>query len=237
MPTALITGGSRGIGYAIANYFANKNIDIVLVAMNKERLIKAKKSLSERYPNIDIHIYRCHFADINSVEQLTDKLLKQYAPIDILVNCAGELTTNFIEADDHTIDHLLSVNVTSTLILTNKVAQLMQKQQQGHIFTLSSNTGINALPQIGLYSATKAALINYSESLFKHLLPYGVKVTCLCPSVVDTDMTNDGRINNEDKIQVDDIVKAVDFALSLSPNALLPQMTVLCRPIEEEKLK
>lgn len=237
MPTALITGGSRGIGYAIACYLANKHYDIILIAKNKERLINAKQTLSELYPAINVSIYRCNFAHTSSVEQLTDRLLRQYPSIDILVNSSGVLTTNFIEADENTIDHLLSINLASTLILTNKVAQHMQQQKQGHIFTLSSNAGINALPKIGLYGVTKAALINYSDSLFKHLLPYGVKVTCLCPSVVDTDMTNDGRIDNKDKIQTDDIVKAVDFALSLSPNALLPQMTILCRPIEEEKLK
>ncbi|MCL1123426.1 SDR family NAD(P)-dependent oxidoreductase [Shewanella surugensis] len=237
MPYALITGGNQGIGYAIACHLAQKGYDLILVAKNKERLIKAKQALSGLYPAIKISIYRCNFAHTSSVEQLSDRILRQYSPIDILVNSAGVLTTHFIEADDNTIDHLLSINLASTLILTNKVAQHMQQQQKGHIFTLASNTGINALPKIGLYGVTKAALINYSESLFKHLLPYGVKVTCLCPSVVDTNMTNDGRIDNEAKIQPDDIVKAVDFALSLSPNALLPQMTILCRPIELEKLK
>lgn len=237
MPIALITGGSRGIGYAIACYLASKDYDIILVAKNKERLIKAKETLSELYPKINISIYRCHFADTSCVEQLIDRLLMLHSTIDILVNSAGILTTDFIEADGNTVENVLNTNVTSTIIMTNKVAQLMQRQKQGTIFMLSSNAAITALPKIGLYSATKAAILNYSESLFKALLPHNVKVTCLCPSVVDTDMTNDGRIANEDKIQVDDIVKAVDFALSLSPSALLPKMTILCRPIEMEKLQ
>ncbi|WP_299006638.1 SDR family NAD(P)-dependent oxidoreductase [uncultured Shewanella sp.] len=237
MPIALITGGSRGIGYAIACYLASKDYDIILVAKNKQRLIKAKTSLNEIYPKINVSIYRCHFADLSCVEQLIDRLLMLHSTIDILVNSAGILSTDFIEADGNAIENLFNINVTSSLIMTNKVAQRMQRQQHGTIFILSSNAAMTALPKIGLYSATKAAILNYSESLFKALLPHNVKVTCLCPSVVDTDMTNDGRIANEDKIHTDDIVKAVDFTLSLSPSALLPQMTILCRPIEMEKLK
>ncbi|MBF4391762.1 SDR family NAD(P)-dependent oxidoreductase, partial [Vibrio anguillarum] len=117
------------------------------------------------------------------------------------------------------LSELVNVNLLSTITACNLVAEKMKQQGYGEIYNLGSTAGLVPVPKIAAYSATKAAIVRYSQSLYHELLPFGVKVCCLCPSVVDTDMTNDGRIANRLKIEKQDLTKALSFIRSLSPGA------------------
>ena len=228
---ALITGGSRGIGYAIAEKFATMGFNLILIAQNDTRLLSAKHALQHINSNIHIDTLAIDFTDSSAVEQAAKALSKANPNINILVNSAGVLSIEFEHASAATLTSLFSINCISTMILTNAIAAQMKEYRTGHIINIASLAGKSHLPKIGVYAATKAALISYSESLYKSLLPYDVKVSCLCPSVVNTEMTNDGRIANQDKIQTDDIVNAITFILSLGKGAQLPQLDIDCTPI------
>lgn len=85
---------------------------------------------------------------------------------------------------------------------------------------------------MAVYAASKAALISYSEALHKALLPFNINVTCLCPSVVNTDMTYDGRMDNAHKIQTDDLVNAIRFLLAQRQQISIPRMDIHCKALD-----
>jgi|WP_274003937.1 3-oxoacyl-[acyl-carrier protein] reductase len=129
---------------------------------------------------------------------------------------------------------MVDINLTSALVVTNLVANRMRLDGGGQIFLLSPMAGMESMPKLGVYAATKAALISYAQALHKELLSFDVRVTCLCSCVVNTGMTNDGRIPNEAKIQVEDVVATIDFVLSLPAAVTLPQVEIRCKVIEME---
>ncbi|ACA86148.1 SDR family NAD(P)-dependent oxidoreductase [Shewanella woodyi] len=233
---AIITGGSRGIGYSIAEKFAQMGFSLILMAKTASNLASAKQGLLKINANISIETIAVDFSDSAAVESVAQTITKKHSNIDILVNSAGVLSIEFEHASAATLSTLFSVNCISTMVLTNAISEQMKQARSGYIINIASLAGKSHLPKIGAYAATKAALISYSESLYKHLLPHNVKVSCLCPSVVNTEMTDDGRIANQDKIQTDDLVNAVAYILSLGKGAQLPQLDIDCTPIALAKL-
>ena len=228
---AIITGGSRGIGYSIAEKLAQMGFNLILMAKTASNLASAKQGLLKINANISIETIAVDFSDSAAVESIAQTITEKHSNINILVNSAGDLSIEFEHASAATLSTLFSVNCISTMVLTNAISEQMKQARSGYIINIASLAGKSHLPKIGAYAATKAALISYSESLYKHLLPHDVKVSCLCPSVVNTEMTDDGRIANQDKIQTDDLVNAVTYILTLGKGAQLPQLDIDCTPI------
>lgn len=148
---------------------------------------------------------------------------------------AGVLMAGHTNLSLMQLSELVNVNLVSTITACNLVAEKMKQQGHGEIYNLGSTSGLEPVPKIAAYSATKAAIVSYSQSLYHELLPLNIQVCCLCPSVVDTDMTNDGRINNSLKIEPQDLAKAIDFIRSLSSGSAMPTLPIRCKVIDLEK--
>lgn len=232
---AIITGASRGIGKALALYFAGQGYSLSLMAKSKDNLVTARTEISELNPKIDIDIFPVDFAQPEKVEQTLTQILNVHPRVDVLVNSAGTLTAGNIDVSLEALSTLINVNLVSTIQVANQIAQQMKKQGHGHIFNLGSTAGLSPVSKIAAYSASKAAIVSYTESLYTEMLSCGVQVCCLCPSVVDTDMTNDGRIDNAEKIEIDDLSKAVDFVMNLSSGAAMAMLPIRCKVIDLEK--
>lgn len=231
---ALITGASRGIGKTISHYFANQGYSLILLSMNNENLEKAKTELSSRYSSCSIETVSVDFNDPVAVEATISSIISENNNIDVMVNSAGVLAAGNTELPLAKLTELVNVNLISTITACNLVAETMKQQGYGEIYNLGSTAGLVPVPKIAAYSATKAAIVSYSQSLYHELLPFGVKVCCLCPSVVNTDMTNDGRIDNNLKIETQDLAKALDFIQSLSPGAAVNTLSIRCSVIDLE---
>ena len=233
---ALITGGSRGIGLAIAQSFAAQGINLILLAKHIDKLERAKAQILSNHPNCQVQLLPVDMQFPEQVDQAVSALLNTTGHISILINSAGVLTAGSSTLSAAQVAALLTINTTSTLIITNHMAEHMKRVGSGYIFTLASRAGVENQAKLAVYAASKAALISYSESLYKELLPFNVHVTCLCPSVVNTDMTNDGRIDNARKIQVTDIVDAVGFLLTQSDQVLIPRLDLHSKALAIECL-
>lgn len=233
---ALITGGSRGIGLAIAKSFAAQGLDLILLAKHAGNLERARADILSTHPNCQIQLLPTDMQCPDEVDRTITSLLTNSAPINILVNSAGILLTGTSNLNAAQVSTLLTINTSSTLIITNHLAEHMKKIGSGYIFTLASRAGVENLAKLGVYAASKAALISYSEALYKELLPFNVHVTCLCPSVVNTDMTNDGRIDSARKIQVADIVDAVGFLLTQGEHVLTPRLDLHSKALTLDQL-
>ena len=199
---ALITGGSRGIGAACVRAFAEDGYAVVFLynksADKAETLVQQLRSEGR-----DVAAYRCDVSEPQQVQATIADILRTYHRIDALVNCAGiahiGLFTDMTEAE---WDHLFAVNVRSAFSVTKAVLPGMISQQKGAIVNVSSMWGeVGASCEVA-YSATKAALIGLTKALAKEVGPSGVRVNCVTPGVIDTDMN--AQLTEEERASLAD---------------------------------
>ncbi|MCG7499576.1 SDR family NAD(P)-dependent oxidoreductase [Vibrio sp. Of7-15] len=232
---ALITGASRGIGKAIAHYFAEQGYSLILVSRNIDNLNETKLELETQYHSCHIKTVSVDFNHPTDVESTIKAIINEHDTIDVMVNSAGVLMAGHTNLHLAQLSELMNVNLLSTITACNLVVEKMKQQGHGEIYNLGSTSGLEPVAKIAAYSATKAAIVSYSQSLYHELLPLNIQVCCLCPSVVDTDMTNDGRIDNSLKIEPQDLAKSIDFIRSLSAGSAMPTLPIRCKVIDLEK--
>ena len=211
----LITGGSRGIGAACVRAFATDGYTVVfLYKSSREKAEALAQSL--RAEGKDVAAYQCDVADAAQVQTTVADILRAYRRIDALVNCAGIAHVGlFTDMTEDEWDRLFAVNVRSAFSVTKAVLPGMISRQGGAVVNVSSMWGeVGASCEVA-YSATKAALIGLTKALAKEVGPSGIRVNCVTPGVIDTDMnaqlTEDdraaladetplGRIGNADEV-------------------------------------
>ena len=185
---ALITGGSRGIGAACVRLFARSGFAVVFIAnRNAERAQALTDEL--RAEGFDVSFRLCDLADGAQTAAVIAEILRTWRRIDALVNCAGIAHIGlFTDMTETEWDHLFAVNVRSAFSVTKSVLPGMISRQTGAIVNVSSMWGeVGASCEVA-YSATKAALIGMTKALAKEVGPSGVRVNCVTPGVIDTDM-------------------------------------------------
>ena len=216
---ALITGGSRGIGAACVRAFAEDGYSVVFL-YNRSVEQAAALVAALRAEGKDAAAYQCDVSDPAQVADTIASILRTYRRIDALVNCAGiahiGLFTDMTEAE---WDHLFAVNVRSAFSVTKAVLPGMISQQKGSIVNISSMWGeVGASCEVA-YSATKAALIGLTKALAKEVGPSGVRVNCVTPGVIDTDMnaqlTDDDRAALCDETPMGRIGEASEVAKTI----------------------
>ena len=190
---AIITGASRGIGKAAAINFASLGYDVALLAKNENLLQTVAAEIKEKY-KVKIGVFNVDVSKPKEIDACIGYILKHHDSIDILFNNAGVLTTGLLEITNEDIIKQIETNILGAYYMLKAVAPKMKQQQAGYIFNVASRSGKVAIPKFGAYSATKYALVGINEALYEEMMPYNVKVTALCPSVVDTDLTKDFNI-------------------------------------------
>ena len=189
---ALITGGTRGIGEAIAHKFAKKGYNLIINYVNsKEKAEKLKNELEEIY-NIKVLTSQADLADEKAIENMVDIAIKKFGKIDILVNNAGIVIDK--EFEDRTIEdwkQILNINLIAPFILTKLIGKEMVKNKSGAIINISSTNGINTYyPTSVDYDASKSGLISLTYDSAVELAPY-VRVNCIAPGWVNTEMNKE----------------------------------------------
>ncbi len=194
---ALITGGSRGIGAACVRAFAE---DGYAVAFLYHRSGEKAETLAQslRAEGRDVTAYRCDLEDHAQIAATTADILRTCRRIDALVNCAGVAHIGlFTDMTEKEWDHLFAVNVRSAFSVTKAVLPGMISRRAGAIVNVSSMWGeVGASCEVA-YSATKSALIGLTKALAKEVGPSGVRVNCVTPGVIDTDMN--ASLTDEDR--------------------------------------
>ena len=185
---ALITGGSRGIGAACVRAFAEDGYAVAFLYNNSRDKAEALEQ-SLRAEGRDVAAYQCDVADAAQVQAVIADILRTYRRIDALVNCAGIAHIGlFTEMTEGEWDRLFAVNVRSAFSVTKATLPGMISRQTGAVVNVSSMWGeVGASCEVA-YSATKAALIGLTKALAKEVGPSGVRVNCVTPGVIDTDM-------------------------------------------------
>ncbi len=199
---ALITGGSRGIGAACVRAFAEDGYAVAFLYNNSCDKAEALMQ-SLRAEGRDVSAYQCDVADPAQVRAVIADILRTYRRIDALVNCAGIAHIGlFTDLTEDEWDHLFAVNVRSVFSVTKAVLPGMISRQTGAVVNVSSMWGeVGGSCEVA-YSATKAALIGLTKALAKEVGPSGVRVNCVTPGVIDTDMN--AQLTEDDRAELAD---------------------------------
>jgi NADP-dependent 3-hydroxy acid dehydrogenase YdfG len=219
VPSALVTGGSSGIGLAIARMLREEGYGLTLAARSAERLAAAAAEL-------DAHAVVANLAGDEACRRVVDEHRERFGGLDVLVNSAGVGVGDTADAlvAKH-VDLQLDVNLRGLLLVTSAALPLL-RASRGWIVNLASIAGTTPTPGLLVYGATKAAVIAATRTLNAELDRSGVRAVAICPGFVDTRMAAWSGVAPGEMIQPEDCAEIVRMCLRLSPHARIPQVVV-----------
>ena len=189
---AIITGGSRGIGKAIAERFAEEGCNLMLVSRTKLELEKIVKSINKQF-SVKVCSYQTDIGIENEVASMVQQTTTEFGKIDILINNAaiigpmGEIS----KINGQKFLNTLKNNIGGTVFCTKAVIPYMKSQKQGCVINLSGGGGLYPLPYFDAYSASKAAIVRLTENFALELEEFDINVTAISPGAVNTKMFNE----------------------------------------------
>jgi NAD(P)-dependent dehydrogenase (short-subunit alcohol dehydrogenase family) len=229
---AIVTGGSSGIGLAIARVLGEEGHGLTVAARRPEKLEEAVAGL--RADGFDVNAVSGNLADEGLVQEVVRSHRERFGRLDVLVNNAGvgageavaDLTTK-------KVDLQLGINLRSPILFYRECVELLRAAGAEHRCALVVNTasisGKSGEAWLSVYSATKAAVVGFTQAMHKELANDGIKSTALCPAFVDTPMTDfvKEQIKAEEMIQVSDVAEVVRVLLRQSPGCVIPEVQFL----------
>jgi hypothetical protein len=187
MPTALITGATAGLGAAFAERLALEHHDLVLVARDRARLEATAASLADRY-GVDTEVIAADLTTDDGTAAVTERLSDPQRPVHVLVNNAGfGINSPFAQGDLAIEERMLDLHIRAVLRLTRAVLDQMLARGKGDVINVASVAGFGPAQPGTTYSASKAWVINFSESIGADLRGHGIRVMALCPGYVRTE--------------------------------------------------
>jgi NAD(P)-dependent dehydrogenase (short-subunit alcohol dehydrogenase family) len=217
--SALVTGGSSGIGLAIARMLREEGYGLTLAARKLERLEAASKELGAEIVQADV-------SREEDCLRLVAAHADRYGGLDVLVNSAGiGILRSIGELSTKHFDLQLDVNLRGTFLVTREALPLL-RASRGYVVNLSSGAGVIAPAGLAAYGASKAAVISLTRSLVREEAETGVRATALCPGFVDTRMAEWTGMPGEQMIQPEDCAEIVRSLLKLSSFARVPVVVI-----------
>jgi NAD(P)-dependent dehydrogenase (short-subunit alcohol dehydrogenase family) len=216
---ALVTGGSSGIGLAIARMLRDEGFELTLAARTREKVDAAARDLDALAVQADV-------ADESECRRIVDEHRRRYERLDVLVNSAGVGIAGPIdELETKHTDVQLNVNLRGLMLVTAAALPLL-REARGLIVNIASIAGTTPSPRLPVYGATKAAVIQFTNTLNRAEEAHGVRATALSPGFVDTPMTEWAPVPKERMIRPEDCAEIVRTLLRISPHARIPHVVI-----------
>jgi short-subunit dehydrogenase len=228
--TIVITGASRGIGFALAESFAKEGHDIYLTAKNEVSLYHALESLMGRFPDQHIRAKAFDLAIKQNATGFGKWVLDQGANVDVLINNAGNFIPGSIYNEaDGVLETMLDINLLSAYHLTRVLLPSMMERKSGHILNMCSIAAFAAYDNGGSYSISKFALSGFSKNLREEMKPFGIKVTGIYPGAIYTDSWSASGVEPGRIMKASDIADSILQITKLSPQAVVEDLVI--RPL------
>ena len=219
MKAALVTGGSSGIGLAIAGMLREEGYELTIASRRRERVDAAADELGA-------HAVAANVADEDDCRRLVAEHTERFGRLDCLVNSAGiGIASPVRDLQTKHLDLQLGVNLRGLVLVTRESLPLLC-ESKGLVVNLASIAGTIPTPGLSIYGATKAAVISFTKSLNYELEDDGVRVTAICPGFVDTPMAEWTGLPGETMIRAEDCAEMVRMLLRLGPAARIPEIVV-----------
>jgi len=219
MPSALVTGGSSGIGLAIATMLRDEGYDLTLASRTQEKIEAAAAELGA-------HAIAADMGKEEDCVRVVAEHRERFGGLDVLVNSAGIGIAGTVESlQTKHVDLQLNINLRGLLLVSREAIPLL-RETKGWIINLASIAGTAPTPGLTVYGATKAAVIALTRSQNAELDSAGVRAIALCPGFVDTPMAQWSGLSAEEMIKPEDCAEFVRMCLRLSPRARIPQVVV-----------
>jgi NAD(P)-dependent dehydrogenase (short-subunit alcohol dehydrogenase family) len=233
---AIVTGASRGIGFALAAALGEEGYGLTVSARKPDTLVEAAEQL--RAKGYDVEEVAANMADEDAIRQVVARHRERFGRLDVLVNNAGVgIGAGAAEHQTKYVDMQLDVNLRAIVLFYRESLDMLRAAGAEHrkalVVNMASIAGKSPQPWLSVYGATKAAVVAYTSAMNKELNADGVKSVAFCPGFVDTDMTDfiKGTIPAEEMLRTSDISEALRFLLRVSPTCVVPEI-VFQRPGE-----
>lgn len=227
---ALVTGGSRGIGLAIARKLGRMGARVAICARNSEPLQRAADSL--RREGLSVLPVVADVADARSVAALVETTRRELGEIEVLVNNAGIGAFGPVqEMTEAEWDAVLDTNLKGVFLCTKAVAPQMMRRRSGHVINISSLAGKNAFAGGSVYCASKWGLMGLSYCMAEDLRGYGIRVSVICPGTVHTEFSPHTGKDPKKMLQPEDVAHAVAMLVTQAPQSFISE--VLLRPTQK----
>ena len=220
-PKVFISGGSRGIGLAIAQRFHQADWRVIIAARNPDHLAQAQANLP------GLHTQVCDLSDKAAVKALATTLRQEYGALDVLINNAGVFRSGAIhEEEDETYELMMRTNMDSAYYLTKGLLPPMLALGRGCIVNIGSIAGLGAYPKGGSYSISKYAMLGFSRNLREELKPHGLRVITVLPGATWTDSWAGVELPPERLMPPEEIAEIVWQACQLSTRTVVEEIVL-----------
>ena len=227
---AVVTGGNRGIGAAIARTLAELGATTVICGRNESELNKIAADISSRG---SCQAIRCDITNLPDVEDFATNVRDRFGPVNILVNNAGigEFGGPLHKLDPADWNKILNTNLRGVYYMVRAFAPMMIERRSGEIINISSLAGKNALPNGAAYAASKWGLNGLSYSLAEELRQHNIRVTVVCPGSVNTELSPHEGKDPRKMLQPDDVAHVVEMLVTQQQRSFVSE--VLIRPTQK----
>jgi NAD(P)-dependent dehydrogenase (short-subunit alcohol dehydrogenase family) len=233
---ALVTGASRGIGLALAEALGEAGFGLTLAARKPESLEQTAHELRSR--GYEVEFLAGNMAQEEAIRQVVALHRDRFGRMDVLVNNAGVgIGAQAGEQQTKYVDLQLDVNLRAIILFYRESIDMLRQAGAEHgralVVNLASIAGKSPQPWLSVYSATKAAVVSYTQAMNKELNADGIKSVAFCPGFVDTDMTEfvRGTVPQAEMLKTSDMAEALRFLLRVSPACVVPEI-IFQRPSE-----
>lgn len=218
--TIVITGGSDGLGQALAEKLAPAN-KVIILARNEAAMHKIALETGCEY-------YVCDVRDAKQVVSTFDKISKEHGKIDVLINNAGVIVNaELVDIPDETIENVITTNTLGTIYAAKAALTRMKQQKEGLILNVVSTAGITAKATRSIYNASKWAITGFTKALQEEAAENNVRVTGFYPGTIRTNLfAKAGLPLNGKALTTKQAVKAIEFVLSCDDEVLIPEIGI-----------
>jgi 3-oxoacyl-[acyl-carrier protein] reductase len=221
----IVTGGSRGLGLAIAGALSRADYQVISIARSETAEFRAAAEAAAREGQGALHFRSFDLAEVRNIGPLVHSLREDFGPLYALINNAGIGTHGLLTMmRDEELEQLVRLNTIAPLILTKYVLRSMMVEKAGRIVNVASIVASTGASGLSAYAATKASLVGFTRSLAREVGPLGITVNAIAPGFLDTDMTREMTEEDRSRIegrsalrrfaQTSDVAAAVEYLLS-----------------------
>lgn len=219
--TAIITGAGKGLGKAMSLALAAEGVNLGLIGRTTADLEQLHAELTHLYPGINVAHATADVGNYTAVKDAVETITKTLNTVDILINNAGILKHGgILELPVEEWEQVIQVNVLGTYYMVHEVLPFLLERGQGDIINIASTAGAKGAAKMSAYGASKAAVVNLTESLMQEVRKSNIRVTTFNPSTIATDMTINANFTDGN---AEKVLQPEDLAFLVVNNLKLPQ--------------